>query len=493
VKTPSADLFELIKSLSPQEKKYFKQQSRVYAGERENTYELLFDAIDEQDRYDEAALKKKFKGQAFVNQFSVAKNYLYDKILDALHSQHAEQDDTLNIERMIGRTEILMRRNLMKQALLQYEKTEAKMMEVNALTLLPHLARQKNLILARILKHFDIDTLIENTKEAAHHAEVLLNYLQYETLDLEVSRFFADSKLLEKKEAREALDKLMQHSFFTDEKNTLSFRAKHYFTKANYRYLTVQGKWNEALTVGEKYLSYLEKNERPTREWQVTYKGIFIDILEIGLHEHNRALCDKMVKKFEVLITKDYYNKVSIRQDYFMFMLDYFAEFEIDTKKSLAFYEQHKKWWLEEKHKMDVIVCHRSIFNLLRIHFQAKKWSDCILLLNEQLEMKVLNTAGPRARIMWLMIQYEIRNMELLKNQSKNVMDWFKKHSTLNEAERQIILFFEKLSSARDKRELKEKFIGIRNKLSELKNNIGYASYDYRDFENWLARKIIAL
>ena len=200
-----------------------------------------------------------------------------------------------------------------------------------------------------------------------------------------------------------------------------------------------------------------------------------------------------MVKKFEVLITKDYYNKVSIRQDYFMFMLDYFAEFEIDTKKSLAFYDQHKKWWLEEKHKMDVIVCHRSIFNLLRIHFQAKKWSDCILLLNEQLEMKVLNTAGPRARIMWLMIQYEIRNMELLKNQSKNVMDWFKKHSTLNEAERQIILFFEKLPSARDKRELKEKFIGIRNKLSELKNNIGYASYDYRDFENWLARKIIVL
>ena len=488
MKTPSTDLFQLIKSLTPQEKKYFKQQSRVYAVERENTYELLFDAIDEQESYDEDALKRKFKGLAFVKQLSVAKNYLYDKILDALHSQHAEEDDMLNIERMIGRTEILMRRNLMKQALLQYEKTLTKMQEMNALTLLPHLTRQKNLIITRLLREFEINELIKNGTEATHHAEVLLNYLQYETLQIETNRFFADNKLLEKKENRAALDRLMQHPLLKDEKKALSFRSKHYYTKANYRYLTVHGKWNEALAMAQKFLLYLEKNERPTREWQVTYYGTFIDKLEIGLHQHNRALCDKLVKKYEVLVRKDYYNKVSIRQEYFMFLLDYFAEFEVDSKKVFAFYEQHKKWWLEEKQRMNVIISHRAIFNLLRVHFQAEKWGECIQLLNEQLEMKVLNTAGPRARILWLMIQYEIRNMELLKNQSKNVMDWFKKHSTLNEVERQIILFFEKLSSARDKRELKEKFNIIKKKLEAIK--AASPEYSFRDFEIWVNRKI---
>lgn len=489
MKTPSTDLFQLIKSLSAQEKKYFKQQSRLYAGERENNYEILFDAIDEQDSYDEDALKKKFKGHAFINQLSVAKNYLYDKILDALHTQHAEEDDMLNIERMIGRTEILMRRNLMKQALQQYEKTLAKMMEINAITLLPHLTRQKNLIVTRLLREFDIEELIDNSKKATQHAEVLLNYLQYETLQLETNRFFADAKILEKKENREKLRKLMQHPLLQDEKKALSFRAKHYFVKSNYRYLTVLSKWSEALAIAEKFLLYLEKNERPTREWQVTYYGTFLDVLEIGLHEHNRPLCDKLMRKFELLTKKDYYNKITIRQEYFMFMLDYFAEFEIDSKKSLAFYEEHKKWWLEEKQRMNVIISHRAIFNLLRIHFQAEKWSECIQLFNEQLEMKVLNTAGPRARIMWLMIQYEIRNMELLKNQSKNVMDWFKKHSILNEAERQIILFFEKIPSARDNKELKEKFNAIKKTLASLKSN-QYSSYDYRDFENWLKRKL---
>ncbi len=457
--------------------------------ERENIYELLFDAIDEQENYDEEALKKKFKGHAFINQLSVAKNYLYDKILDALHTQHAEEDDTLNLERMIGRTEILMRRNLMKQALQQYEKTEAKMMEMNALTLLPHLTRQKNLIITRLLKEFNIDELIKNGNEATQHAVVLLNYLQYETLQIETNRFFADSKVLEKKENREALDKLMLHPLLQDEKRALSFRAKHYFVKSNYRYLTVLGKWDKALAMAENFSTYLEKNERSTREWQVTYYGVLIDMLEIALHEHNRQLCNKILKKYALLLEKDYYNKLTIRQEYFMFMLDYFAEFEIDLKKVFAFYEQHKKWWLEEKLRMNVIISHRAIFNLLRLHFLAEKWSECIQLLNELLEMKVLNTAGPRARILWLMIQFEIRNMELLKNQSKNVMDWFKKHSTLNEVERQIILFFEKLPSARDKKELNKKFIGIKNKIEELKKNNQYTSYDYRDFENWLKKK----
>ncbi len=491
MKTPSTDLFQLIKSLSPQEKKYFKQQSRVYAVERENSYEILFDAIDEQEAYDEEALKKKFKGHAFVNQLSVAKNYLYDKILDALHSQHADEDDMLNIERMIGRTEILMRRNLMKLALQQYEKTLAKMQEMNTLTLLPHLTRQKNLIVTRLLREFDVDDLIKNSNEATQHAEVLLNYLQYETLQIETNRFFADAKLLEKKENRNELDKLMQNPLLKDEKKALSFRAKHYFVKSNYRYLTVLGKWSKALAMAEKFMVYLEKHERSTREWQVTYYGVFIDILEIGLHEHNRSLCDKMMKKYEALTKKDYYNKLSIRQEYFMFMLDYFAEFEIESKKALAFYEQHKKWWLEEKPRMNVIISHRAVFNLLRIHFQAEKWGECIQLFNEQLEMKVLNTAGPRTRITWLMIQYEIRNMELLKNQSKNVMDWFKKHSILNEGERQIILFFEKLSSARDKKELKEKFNDIQEKLSLFRRSS--TEHNFRDFESWVNRKISGL
>ena len=78
--------------------------------------------------------------------------------------------------------------------------------------------------------------------------------------------------------------------------------------------------------------------------------------------------------------------------------------------------------------------------------------------------------------------------MELLKNQSKNVMDWFKKHSTMNEMEKAILLFFEKLPKARDKQELRTRFTAMQQTLHKLK--AANPNNSFRDFERWVEKKI---
>ena len=58
MKTVSEELFQLIKSLSKQEKRYFKlYASRHVIGEK-NKYVQLFDAIDKQAAYNEEKIKK---------------------------------------------------------------------------------------------------------------------------------------------------------------------------------------------------------------------------------------------------------------------------------------------------------------------------------------------------------------------------------------------------------------------------------------------------
>ena len=56
---PSSELFNLIKSLTKSEKRFFKLSSSLQSGEK--NYLKIFDAIDEQDEYDEYALKDMFK------------------------------------------------------------------------------------------------------------------------------------------------------------------------------------------------------------------------------------------------------------------------------------------------------------------------------------------------------------------------------------------------------------------------------------------------
>ena len=77
-------LFQPIKSLSSSEKGYVKKYCTK--NEAGAAYLKPLDAIDKQEKYDEDALKKKFRKEKFVNQLSVAKNYLIKAILKSLRA-----------------------------------------------------------------------------------------------------------------------------------------------------------------------------------------------------------------------------------------------------------------------------------------------------------------------------------------------------------------------------------------------------------------------
>lgn len=110
---PTTELYDLIKSLSKSEKRFFKLSSSLQAGEK--NYIRLFDAIEEQEEYDEERIKQKFKGETFILHFPSEKNHLYKQILKALRNFHAENsiNNILRIE--IKNIEILYKKALYKE------------------------------------------------------------------------------------------------------------------------------------------------------------------------------------------------------------------------------------------------------------------------------------------------------------------------------------------------------------------------------------------
>ena len=85
-KTPSLKLFNLIKSLSGSEKRYFKLHATGNRTDKSSKYLLLFDAIDTQNNFDDEILKKiVYKNEPITSRkYSELKSYLYDLILTAL-------------------------------------------------------------------------------------------------------------------------------------------------------------------------------------------------------------------------------------------------------------------------------------------------------------------------------------------------------------------------------------------------------------------------
>ncbi|MFH0867141.1 MAG: hypothetical protein V1904_13175 [Bacteroidota bacterium] len=109
----SDKLFSLIRSLSKQEKRYFK----LFAGaNREaSNYIKLFDILSRQKVYDEDAIREIYKNEKFIKQLHVTKNYLYKLILRSLHIYHINISEDSIIKELLQCVEILYNKGLYGQ------------------------------------------------------------------------------------------------------------------------------------------------------------------------------------------------------------------------------------------------------------------------------------------------------------------------------------------------------------------------------------------
>lgn len=114
-------LHKLINSLTKNEKGYFRKVSNSL-GQQENNYLKLFDAIQAQESYDEAALKKKFASQKFVRNFSMAKIYLTDAILRSLRNYYAADDPQKHTGELIDNVRICFEKGLYEMGAVSLRK-----------------------------------------------------------------------------------------------------------------------------------------------------------------------------------------------------------------------------------------------------------------------------------------------------------------------------------------------------------------------------------
>jgi hypothetical protein len=128
--TPSADLHELIHSLTKMEKRYFKLYVTRTSVTKDTLSLKIFDAIAKQKIYDEKALLHKFKNESFASNFPSYKNHLYTIVLRAL--THYRESTSINdsIATQLHQVKILMENNLYKQAYKLNQRLRSKAIEI---------------------------------------------------------------------------------------------------------------------------------------------------------------------------------------------------------------------------------------------------------------------------------------------------------------------------------------------------------------------------
>ncbi|MCP4442602.1 MAG: hypothetical protein GY810_27150 [Aureispira sp.] len=138
----SSKLYELIKSLSSAEKRYFKIQSSIFL-ESNSIYVQIFDLIVKQGTYNETKIKRKLRGYRGIKQFCTIKESLYQRILEGLESYHRNKYIANQITQLLYHSQLLFKRGLFMQSKKLLERAKIKVLNQEKYEWMPSILMQE--------------------------------------------------------------------------------------------------------------------------------------------------------------------------------------------------------------------------------------------------------------------------------------------------------------------------------------------------------------
>ena len=180
-------LFELIKSLSKSEKRYFKLHVSRHSSGGNNNYTLLFDYLDKIGQYSESEIIGYFKNEPFLNNFSITKRRLYDQIITSLNGYHSTNSVDAQLYKMLQGATILYNKALYSQAtkLLYSASKLAEKHERHSILL--EIGQQQQRLVET--KHYS-SVKTEEVEELQNRSNIAIQQLQIQT-----ELWFTKSKL----------------------------------------------------------------------------------------------------------------------------------------------------------------------------------------------------------------------------------------------------------------------------------------------------------
>jgi len=497
--TPSEHLFELIQSLSQTEKRYFKVfASRHVLGEK-NNYELLFDAIEKQKKYDEKELKEQFSNSSFINRFPAAKNYLYDLILKSLSAYNFNHSLKDRIHNLIQYLEILFDKGLFDHAQKIHKRArELAYLHESFLHIYELHGWEMRLLRSQSYQGNIQEKMDVIYNEMALVSEKLKNVSQYDHLSKKLFVQIYREGFIRSKAEKQLAQQIIQNPLLKDEKLALSFKARSFFNLSLYAYYSANNQYAKAYIYAKKNLEQLEANQHVIAESPAQFSsaiqimftcelnlkkykdcGLTIDKMDLIPEEPISVYSDALLSKFTFQLS------VIIRTGDFENGLSVIAE----TKKLSKNLSQ------KTPNRQRVTVLN---FAVAYTYFGMENFSAAKTYLSKI----IYDIDGPSvdlrsdiqcfSRVLNLITQYELGATDMIEYALKSTYRFLYKRDRLYEVEALVIGFVRKsLSGNNTPQQLIAAFKVLKQDMEKAtKNPHERRALDYFDILSWLESKI---
>lgn len=492
-KSPSLDLFQLIKSMTQSEKRYFKIfASRHTIGER-NNYIKLFDAIERQKVYDETKLRET---QKYISQFAVIKKGLYDLVLRSLDSYNFNSSVEAELKNNSHYIEVLYKKGLYDQCERIIEKSKQLALKYEKHILMLDIYEWEIRLI--VAKNYLTTTKEQATTLYNNIIKQLENHRNYNDYKYTSLLWFIKMKqigLVRSEDAMKEIKRMVDTPLLKDKKNAHSFQALYSFYHVNMGYHSSMGNFEKSFSYVVELVNHMEKNPHQIAEFPEQYKIALFNLINtysvLGKYKEAFEAISKLKSiptKSEAFKRELLYNEIF----YEMAIYSMSVDFEKGVKKLNQISDIINSPDFEAGIAPDkwMTIHYQAAF----VYFGAKHFRLALRHLNEIVNKPNADYRNDMvcfARILTLIVHYELGNTDHMEYAVKSVYRFLVARNSLHRFEDAILQFIRRMHRLDTNEKVKVAFGKLKAELEKIiEIPTEREAMEYFDFISWLNSKI---
>ncbi len=453
----------------------------------------LFDVIDKQKAYDEAAILKKFKGEAFTRQISVAKNYLSKNILKSLRLYHESSQPDAHLKESLAYIELLFDKGLYDicRKHLNKAKTQAKANE--------QIEIQQKLMMVEhhLVQRTRSENLLENFNILVRELKTLAKQ-KYEEEQLMIMDkiSFMPIKMGHSHEHNDQgeFEEMMSHPLLQSEEKLGTLKAKVAFHRVWQAHFILKTQFDKATVHTGRIIELYEAENSFSDKLLPNYTSALNNHLNAAQGMNNWIAYETTLDKLRATRPNHPQAEAMWLERVIRFELRYLnraGRFE----EAIARIENEYAPKIKELSSLLQIEARQVIMlNIAPIYIAVGQYEKALDWLNETLDLLEKNLRMDIhmiTRYLMVICHYELENVVLLESMMRSFYRYLVKHIELAEFERILLDSLRKMPRAFTKAERLKFFTNLKVELQKSLNESSVRiSFELFHLVAWLESKI---
>ena len=494
MKTPSDKLFQLIKSFTKNEKRYFKIFAKIHIKGSENSYIELFDVIEKQKKYDEQKIRNKIRNPRLKKRLPKEKIYLYTLLLKSLKNYHSNNDIELELQNMMITIRILYNKALYDHCLSLIKKLKMLSYQHEKHVYVTIAAKWEETIIIRGQQ--SLRELPANEKiydEIFYGMAVEKNEQEYKKI---MNGLFVYMR--NKGRARNTTDideakKMISSPLLKNSNQALSLNAKILRENTFLIYYIFTGDYKNAYLHSKIYMELSESVYKKSGN-QHKYINALNNHFFACAHNGKIPECRNLIEKIKNIPAKNQQDELKIYATT-TFMDLTASQVSAKTDIPVAYLKNIEKKVTQYEDLIPAGKYCGIFFCLGSIYFSMKRYRDALHSLNKIIYPKKITVRQDIlsvARLLQIIIHFELENDDILPYLIKATYHWLAKSNREYKFESIVLIFFKTaLPKIKNREQLLSALKALRKELLVIqKDHFEKTPLELFDFISWIESKI---